>query len=178
MVRLGIGPTQALCLLPIYRDLLSGRTTCWPPRGVLSAVGPSPRSVSEERLVASRAGCCHGCIPMRTHRGLQTGCSGRPSPFCRERRRVTDVESMTCVLWLCCSPQDSRAFYQSRRRAFSQAFTAPEWGLTAGSGCPANCERFLSRILCSDCSNTLPVRGSVVQAPAARGGLCVLGVEF
>lgn len=32
--------------------------------------------------------------------------------------------------------QDSRAFYQSRRRAFSQAFTVLEWGLTAGLGAP------------------------------------------
>lgn len=84
---------------------------------------------------------------------------------------------MPCVPWLCCS-RDSRAFYQSRRRAFSQAFTTLEWGLTAGSGCPTHCECSLPRILCDDCENTLPVRGRVGQAHVAQGGLCVFGVEF
>lgn len=39
-VRLGRGPTQALCLSPIHPGLPSARTTCWPPCGVLSAVVP------------------------------------------------------------------------------------------------------------------------------------------
>lgn len=40
---------------------------------------------------------------------------------------MTDVESMTCVLWLCCSPQDSRAFTKAREE-LSHKLSPPQSG--------------------------------------------------